>query len=134
MKNYIETWHVNHRSNLFLLATIDEKHLTTTKKKSRENIADHFVMMHNRRVIFLQANENFIVEELGEDKKLRTKEAIESALIKSAEAIEELFTKSVSGGSLRGFKTPIDLMNYLIISESQNRTKVLLGLAFNRSN
>jgi hypothetical protein len=134
MKNYIDTWHVNHKSNLFLLETIDEKHLKTQTRKNGYNIVDHFVNMHNSRVTFLKANENFVIEELIVNHKACTRKMLESALNRSAHAIEELFTRSLSNGSLRGFKTPIDLINYLILSESQNRTKVLLGLAFNSSN
>ena|SRR5688572_12117982 len=128
MRHYIDTWLVNHQCNILLLESIDERYLYRKNYKGTPNISEHFKNMHNARVTFLHANEFQHVEKLPPTENALTKTVLQSALNKSSRAIVQLVIEGLTTGCVKGFKEPVDLLNYLMSFECDSRTKVLLSL------
>ena len=116
-KQFIETWEIHNRINLYLLKAIKEEYLTDISASKGRNVGEQFAHKHNVRLMWLKAadpgllkGQNKIEMDTTISKKLLTVE-----LTKSAKAISTLLEKGFEEGKVKGFKPhPAAFFGYLI--------------------
>ena len=131
-KQFVGTWEIHNRINLYLLDGIDPAHLNDHSASKGRNVGGQFAHIHNVRLMWLKAAAphllkglNKIEKEQADDKKLLRK-----SLLDSGKAIGALLTQSLaSGGKVKGFKPDVvGFFGYLISHESHHRGQIALSL------
>jgi uncharacterized damage-inducible protein DinB len=132
-EQFLETWEIHNRINLYLLDAIDGEHLRDTAASSKgRSVGEQFAHLHNVRLMWLnQAGP----ELTGKLKKIEKEEACDRRLLRqsledSGLAIGRLLVKGVeSGGRIKGFKPhACAFLGYLISHESHHRGQIALSL------
>ncbi len=130
MQQFIETWQIHNRINLYLLEGIDEAHLADVSASKGRNAGEQFAHMHNVRLMWFKVAAPEILESLPKiDKAAITKKLLVDALTKSGEAMELLLQKGFETGKIKGFKPhAAAFLGYFISHESHHRGQVMLIL------
>jgi uncharacterized damage-inducible protein DinB len=129
---FLETWDVHNRVNLYLLDAVAPEHLEDVSASKGRSVGEQFAHMHNVRLMWLK---QAAPELLGGLKKFEKgngadKETLRRALADSGQAINLLLRKSLeSGGKVKWFKPhAVAFLGYLISHESHHRGQVALSL------
>lgn len=133
LKQTLEAWHTNNRTNLFLIANISAEGMKCTlSKRGGRNVVRQFAHMHNNRVWHLENRAPDLAEglykfETAEEPDART---LKKHLKQSAERLEEYFSDWITGKNRRRTfkKGVITYLGYFIAHESHHRGSILLTL------
>ncbi|HVG41587.1 MAG TPA: DinB family protein [Chitinophagaceae bacterium] len=131
MKEFIETWHIHNRINLYLIAGIDENHFTAISASKGRTVGEQWAHIHNVRLMWLKASAPNLLVGINKIEKEQsiTKEQVTSKLSASATAIATLLEKGFTDGKIKGFKPhPAAFLGYLISHESHHRGQIMLTL------
>lgn len=129
----LETWFINHRTNLKLLDNLTEESLTlTTSKRGGGTVGYQLAHMYNVRFWKVEKLDNELVKELTTIKAEDTKTI---AMLKdshsiSADFIAEVLKKGIGNeGNIKGNKRGlIPLLGYFIHHDAHHRGNILLTL------
>jgi uncharacterized damage-inducible protein DinB len=129
----LDTWFINHRTNLMLLNNLTEEALTlTTSKRGGGNVGHQLAHMYNVRFWKLEKFNKELVKDLATVKAEDTKTI---AMLKdchtiSAGRIAEMLKDGIeNGGSVKGNKRGlVPLLGYFIHHEAHHRGNILLTL------
>jgi len=131
-KQFLETWEIHNRINLYLLDATEPAALGSLSASKGRTVAEQFAHIHNVRLMWLKsavpdllAGLMKIEKEQAVDKKLLRK-----SLTDSGEAITSLLGRAVrEGGKVKGFKPHVfAFLGYLISHESHHRGQIILSL------
>jgi uncharacterized damage-inducible protein DinB len=131
-KQFLETWDIHNRINLYLLDATEAVALGSLSASKGRSVGEQFAHIHNVRLMWLKsaapellAGLGKIEKDLGVDKKLLRK-----SLSESGEAIKTLLNQSLQqGGKIKGFKPHVAaFLGYLISHESHHRGQIALSL------
>ena len=131
-KQFLETWEIHNRINLYLLDAVEPAALVSLSASKGRTVGEQFAHIHNVRLMWLKsaapellAGLMKIEKEQAVDKKLLRK-----CLVESAEAIKSLLSKSLrDGGKVKGFKPHVSaFLGYLVSHESHHRGQIILSL------
>lgn len=127
-----EAWEIHCRITLFLSSGIEDSALQDSASKRGRTVSDHFIHIHNVRLMWLKSAAPDLSEGLTKIEKsdLIGKDALTIALKESGAAMAALLRKSLSeGGRIKGFKpNVIAFLGYLISHESFHMGKVDMTL------
>lgn len=131
-QQFLETWEIHNRINLYLLNAIEPTSLVGLSASKGRTVGEQFAHIHNVRLMWLKsaapdllAGLLKIEKEQAVDKKL-----LRENLTKSGEAIKSLLDQSLrAGGKVKGFKPhAAAFLGYLISHESHHRGQIILSL------
>ena len=131
-KEFLETWEIHNRINLYLLDATELAALASVSASRGRTVGEQFAHLHNVRLMWLKsaapdllAGLMKIEKEQAVDKKLLRK-----SLTDSGEAIKSLLIRAVrEGGKVKGFKPHVfAFLGYLISHESHHRGQIILSL------
>jgi len=129
---FLETWDIHNRINLFLLEAIEPAALGSYSASKGRSVGEQFAHLHNVRLMWLKAAAPDLLDQLlkiekeqADDKKLLRK-----SLLTSGAAIRSLLSTSAQAeGKVKGFKPHATaFLGYLISHESHHRGQILLSL------
>lgn len=125
-----ETWNINNRINLYLLEAIDDTALGDVSASKGRNVGEQFAHLHNVRLMWLKSAQPdllALVEKI--EKENISKILLQEQLLKSGEAIAQLFELGIESGRIKGFKPhPTAFLGYLIAHEAHHRGQIVLYL------
>lgn len=129
----LETWFINHRTNLKLLDNLTEEALTlSTSKRGGGNIGYQLAHIYNVRFWKLERINKELVKDLATIKAEDTKTIpmLKDCHIISAGLIAEILKKGIeNGGDVKGNKRGlVPLLGYFIHHEAHHRGNILLTL------
>ncbi|HYE54165.1 MAG TPA: DinB family protein, partial [Chitinophagaceae bacterium] len=134
MSALIETWHISHRINEFLLSGIKEEHLTDISLGKGRSVGHQFAHIHNVRLLWVQAAAPELMaglSKIANEEKI-TKKVLLDAFEKSTNVIAELLKRGLETGKIKGFKpSPEAFLGYMIAHESHHRGQIVLSLKEN---
>ena len=131
-KQFLETWEIHNRINLYLLDAIPPAALGSLSASKGRTVGEQFAHIHNVRLMWLKSASPDLLtglmkieKELPPDKKL-----LHTSLTNSGEAIKSLLDQAVQdGGKVKGFKPHVfAFLGYLISHESHHRGQIILSL------
>jgi uncharacterized damage-inducible protein DinB len=131
-KQFLETWEIHNRINLYLLNAVEPAALVSLSASKGRTVGEQFAHIHNVRLMWLKAAAPELLvglmkveKEQAGDKKLLAK-----CLAQSGEAIKSLLSKSLGdGGKVKGFKPHATaFLGYLVSHESHHRGQIILSL------
>ncbi|MGN6248474.1 MAG: DinB family protein [Ginsengibacter sp.] len=129
----METWFINHRTNLKLLDNITEEALTlTTSKRGGGTVGHQLAHMYNVRFWKLEKIDKELVKDLG---TMKAEDPKSIAMLKechtiSADLVAEMLKEGIeNGGKVKGNKRGlVPLLGYFIHHEAHHRGNILLTL------
>ena len=131
-KQFLETWDIHNRINLYLLDAVEPATLGSYSASRGRSVGEQFAHLHNVRLMWLKAaapdllpgSEKIEKEQAGDQKLLR------QSLLDSGQAIKALLGKSIaSDGKVKGFKPHATaFLGYLVSHESHHRGQIVLAL------
>lgn len=131
-KQFIETWDIHNRINLYLLDAVEPASLASLSASKGRTVGEQFAHIHNVRLMWLKSAAPDLLAGLG---KLEKEQAIDKKLLRrslteSGDAIRLLLGKSLKdGGKVKGFKPHVvAFLGYLISHESHHRGQIILSL------
>ena len=131
-KQFLETWEIHNRINLYLLDAIEPAALASLSASKGRTVGEQFAHVHKVRLMWLKsaapdllAMVSKIEKESAGDQKLLSR-----SLKESGEAIRSLLSQSLeTGGKVKGFKPHVTaFLGYLISHESHHRGQIILSL------
>jgi uncharacterized damage-inducible protein DinB len=131
----VDSWQINDRINLFLLAGVPPSSLDVKAPSGGRSVAQTFGHIHNVRLMWFEVSglavpKGFVKLEL--DGKL-TLPALTKALKASGAAMLSLIEASLAaGGKVKNFKPHVHaFVGYLIAHEAHHRGQVIVALKAN---
>lgn len=129
----IDTWFINHRTNLKILDALTEDALVlTTSKRGGGTVAHQFAHMYNVRFWKLEKLNKALVKGLNTIKAedTKTSKMLKECHQTSAELIAEVLKSGIeNGGDVKGNKRGVvPLLGYFIHHEAHHRGNILLTL------
>jgi uncharacterized damage-inducible protein DinB len=131
-KQFLETWEIHNRINLYLLDPVEPAAIVSLSASKGRTVGEQFAHLHTVRLMWLKsaapellAGLMKIEKEQAVDKKLLRK-----CLVESGEAIKSLLSRSLrDGGKVKGFKPHVTaFLGYLVSHESHHRGQIILSL------
>lgn len=131
-KQFLETWEIHNRINLYLLDAIEPAALKSVSASKGRSVGEQFAHVHNVRLMWLQAAAPDLLKGLTKLEKERAhdKKLLRKSLVDSGEKIKALLSQSSQGGAkIKGFKPHVTaFFAYLISHESHHRGQIVLSL------
>ncbi|MDQ6654000.1 MAG: DinB family protein [Acidobacteriota bacterium] len=131
-KQFLETWDIHNRINLYLLDAVEPAALSSLSASKGRNVGEQFGHIHNVRLMWLKAAAPELLTGLVKIEKGQAleKKLLHKSLTDSAGAIKLLLGQALPGGSkVKGFKPhAIAFLGYLISHESHHRGQIILSL------
>jgi uncharacterized damage-inducible protein DinB len=131
-KQFLETWDIHNRINLYLLDPVEPASLRSLSASKGRNVGEQFAHIHNVRLLWLKAAAPELLKGLTklEKEDALDKKQLQKSLTDSAAAIRSLLQQSAAqGGKVKGFKPHvIAFLGYLISHESHHRGQIALSL------
>jgi len=131
-KQFLETWEIHHRINLYLLDAGEPAVLTSLSASKGRNVGEQFAHIHNVRLMWLKAAAPELLKGLSKIEKEQAgdKKLLRKSLEDSSRSIGLLLSQSFkAGGKIKGFKPHVvAFLGYLISHESHHRGQIILSL------
>lgn len=130
-EQFIETWQIHNRINLYLLAGISPEALQDCPTKKGRTIGDQFAHLHNVRLMWLSVSAPDLMADLEKIERGANLglSDLEGALVESGEAMEKLLRRGLETGKIKGFKPSVAaFLGYVIAHESHHRGQIMLTL------
>ena len=129
----LETWRINHRTNLLLINQMtDESLRMTTSKRGGGTVGHQLAHMYNVRFWKLERTDKSLVKDMKSIKAAdeKTVPILEDLHEKSAVLIEQIFKDALENdGKVKGWKRGlVPLLGYFIHHEAHHRGNILLTL------
>jgi len=125
-----ETWHLNNRANLMLLASLSPDQLNHTPFPRARSVADQFAHLHNVRIMWLEVQMPEAAKSVSKIAKgTATKAGLREALEASADAFAKMLAAAENTGKLRSAKRGIyPFFAYAIAHEANHRGQIIAHL------
>lgn len=130
-KQFLETWEIHNRINLYLLESIDNAALGSFSASKGRSVGEQFAHIHNVRLMWLKAAAADLLSGLDklEKEEARDKKSLAKSLKASGAAIRALLERGAQEGKIKGFKPHAQaFLGYLISHESHHRGQIMLSL------
>jgi uncharacterized damage-inducible protein DinB len=131
-KQFLETWDIHNRINLYLLDAIQPAALGSLSASKGRTVGEQFAHIHNVRLMWLKSAAPDLLAGLMkiEQERPLDKKLLRTSLTNSGEAIKSLLAQAVrDGGKVKGFKPHVfAFLGYLISHESHHRGQIILSL------
>src|ERR1700682_1832788 len=131
-KQFLETWDIHNRINLYLLDALEPATLGSYSASKGRSVGEQFAHVHNVRLMWLKAAAPDLLQELEKIEKAQAgdKKLLRKSLLASGEAIKALLSKSIAAyGKVKGCKpNAVAFLAYLISHESHHRGQIVVSL------
>ncbi len=131
-KQFLETWEIHNRINLYLLDAIEPAALSSLSASKGRSVGEQFAHVHNVRLMWLKASAPDLLAGLAKIEKEQSGDLklLRKSLEASSQAIRSLLGQSLqAGGKVKGFKPhAVGFLGYLISHESHHRGQIILSL------
>jgi uncharacterized damage-inducible protein DinB len=131
-KQFLETWEIHNRINLYLLDAVEPASLVSLSASKGWTVGEQFAHVHNVRLRWLKSAAPDLVAGLSKVEKEQAvdKKLLRKSLVESGQAIGMLLSQSSKdGGKVKGFKPHVTaFLGYLISHESHHRGQIVLSL------
>ncbi|MEP6719289.1 MAG: DinB family protein [bacterium] len=131
-KQFLETWDIHNRINLYLLDAVEPASLRSLSASKGRTVGEQFAHIHNVRLMWLKAAAPDLLKGLTKlEKEIAVdKKQLRKSLADSASTIKSLLEQSMAqGGKVKGFKPHVAaFLGYLISHESHHRGQIALTL------
>ena len=131
-KQFLETWDIHNRINLYLLEAVEPAALGSLSASKGRTVGEQFAHVHNVRRMWLKSAAPDLLAGLMKLEKEQAvdKKLLRKALTDSGQAIRSLLAKALEeGGKVKGFKpNAVAFLGYLISHESHHRGQIILSL------
>jgi uncharacterized damage-inducible protein DinB len=129
---FLETWNIQARINLYLLESIEPAALTSYSASKGRSIGEQFAHIHNVRLMWLKAAAPELLQGLAkiENHQAKDKKLLQKSLTESGRVMGTLLGQAAAaGGKVKGFKPHVwAFLGYLISHESHHRGQIMLSL------
>jgi uncharacterized damage-inducible protein DinB len=131
-KQFLDTWEIHNRINLYLLESVDPAALASLSASKGRTVGEQFAHLHNVRLMWLKSAAPDLLKGLSkiEKEKPADKKLLRQSLADSSAAVQTLLSRSLAtGGKVKGFKPHVTaFLGYLISHESHHRGQIILSL------
>jgi uncharacterized damage-inducible protein DinB len=131
-KQFLETWEIHNRINLYLLDAVVPTALGSLSASKGRTVGEQFAHIHNVRLMWLNSASPDLLAGLMKIEKGQPldKKLLRTSLANSGEAIKSLLDQAGrDGGKVKGFKPhAFAFLGYLISHESHHRGQIILSL------
>ena len=130
-KQFLETWDIHNRINLYLLDAVEAPALNSLSASKGRTVGEQFAHIHNVRLMWLKAAAPDLLTGLDKVEKepARDKKLLRKSLEASGAAIKSLLSRSAADGKVKSFKPhAMAFLGYLISHESHHRGQIVLSL------
>ncbi len=131
-QQFLETWEIHNRINLYLLDAVEPAALVSLSASKGRTVGEQFAHIHNVRLMWLKSA---VPDLLAGLMKIEKEQAVDKKLLRkgltdSGEAIKSLLGQSLrADGKVKGFKPHATaFLGYLISHESHHRGQIILSL------
>ncbi|HEV7684912.1 MAG TPA: DinB family protein [Pyrinomonadaceae bacterium] len=131
-KQFLETWEIHNRINLYLLDAVEPASLSSLSASKGRTVGEQFAHIHNVRLMRLKSAAPELLTGLLKIEKDQAvdKKLLRKSLTESGDAIRSLLSHSLqNAGKVKGFKPHgTAFLGYLISHESHHRGQIILSL------